>query len=144
MNRITRIAVALLVLLSTFSTGRAADQQPDATFKLTGGSVAAGVGYTWGHGTLHYNGTDYPFSISGLTLLDVGGERIDATGEVYNLSKPEDFAGNYSGVAAGAALIYGASSGVMENHSGVVVHVHTDATGADLKLSGDTMEVKLR
>ena len=144
MNPVSKGVVALGVLLSTFSFAQAAENQPDATFNLSAGSVAVGVGYEWGRGTLHYDGADYPFTISGLTVLDVGGGKIDATGEVYNLRKVEDFAGSYSGVDAGAALVYGGSAGVMENHGGVVIRVHSKATGADLKLSGNTMEVKLR
>ena len=144
MNLVSKSAVALAVLLSTFTLAQAADKSPDATFSLSGGAVAVGVGYEWGRGTLHYNGTDYPFTIKGLTLLDVGGEKIDATGEVYNLSKAEDFAGNYSGVDAGAAFVYGGTAGVMENHSGVVIHVRSNTTGAELKLSGNTMKVKLQ
>ena len=48
---------------------------------------------------------NYSFSISGLNVLALTGAKIAAAGEVYHLSKPEDFAGNYSGVAAGAALV---------------------------------------
>jgi hypothetical protein len=54
-----------------------------------------------------------------------------------------DFAGNYNGVSAGVALVYGASSGVLENHSGVVIRLHAKTTGAELKLAGDAFEVKL-
>jgi hypothetical protein len=107
-------------------------------------SIDVVVGYQWGEGTLHYQGSDYPFSVSGLNVLAVGGTKIAATGEVYHLSKPEDFAGNYSGVAAGAALVEGGSTGVMQNHTGVVIRVHEQSSGAELKLSGNTMEVKLR
>jgi hypothetical protein len=32
----------------------AEDAQPDATLTLKGGSVAAGIGYTWGNGELEY------------------------------------------------------------------------------------------
>jgi hypothetical protein len=144
LNRVTASKIALAVLLSCFSLSRAADKTPDATFDLSATSIAAGVGYEWGEGTLHYQGGDYPFSVSGLTVLALGGARIAATGEVYHLSKPEDFAGNYSGVAAGAALVEGGSTGVMQNHSGVVIHVREQTSGVDLKVSGNTMEVKLR
>lgn len=59
------------------------------------------------------------------------------------MNKVEDFAGNYNGVSAGAALVYGASSGVLENHSGVVIRLHAKTSGGDLKLAGDAFEVKL-
>ncbi|HMK86401.1 MAG TPA: hypothetical protein VK437_10620, partial [Steroidobacteraceae bacterium] len=43
------------------------DSSPDATLKLHGGSVAAGIGYVWGHGTLSYQGNEHKFSISGVS-----------------------------------------------------------------------------
>ncbi len=143
MNRAIKTTLAAAVFLSSLSLAQAADKTPDATIDLTGGAAAVGVGYEWGSGTLHYNGTDYAFSIKGVSLFDLGGKKIDATGDVYNLSKVEDFAGNYNGVSAGAALVYGGSSGVMENHSGVVIRLRAKTTGAELKLAGDAFEVKL-
>ena len=144
MNRNFKLAVAIAAFVSGVNLAPAADKIPDATLDLSGGTVAAGVGYTWGRGTLHYRGRDYPFSVNGLTLINVGAEKVEATAEVYNLSKLEDFAGSYSGVAAGAALVYGASTGVMENSNGVVIRVHAASTGADLQLAGNAVEVKLR
>ncbi|PWT73217.1 MAG: hypothetical protein C5B46_05725 [Proteobacteria bacterium] len=142
MLRLASIAATAALVLSGYV--HAADKTPVATFDLTGGSVAAGVGYTWAKGTLHYNGGDYPFAVSGLTVLDVGAQKIDASGEVYDLVAVEDFAGSYSGVGAGAALVYGASTGVMENHKGVVIRVHSTTAGADLNLSGNTIDLKLQ
>jgi len=144
MNRITKLTVAGAVLLSSFILAQAADKKPDATFDLSGSAVAVGVGYEWGSGTLHYNGANHPFTIQGLSILNVGGKKIEATGEVYNLGKLEDFAGKYSGLSAGAALVYGASSGVMQNNSGVVIRLRAKTTGAEVKLAGDIIEVKLR
>src|SRR3954468_23647773 len=88
----------------------AAQQQQatsDGTVDFTGASAAVGVGYTWGSGTLHYKGKDYPFSASGLTLADIGGGTNVVTGEVYKLSNVSDFAGNYSVAQSGAALVGG-------------------------------------
>jgi hypothetical protein len=144
MNRNLKLVVAVAAFLSCVNLAPAAEKIPDATVDLTGGTVAAGVGYTWGRGTLHYKGRDYPFSADGLTLINVGAERVEATAEVYNLTKVEDFTGSYSGVAAGAALVYGASSGVMQNSNGVVIRLHAQSTGADLQLAGNTVDVKLR
>jgi hypothetical protein len=66
---------------------------------LKGGSVAVGVGYTWGHGELTYQETSHPLSISGVSVVDVGATDFTATGKVYKLTQLCDFAGNY--VAAG-------------------------------------------
>ena len=41
---------------------------PDGTIELSGGKVAAGVGYSWGSGTLFFHGKRYPLNVSGLSL----------------------------------------------------------------------------
>jgi hypothetical protein len=53
--RTMSMSIAIATLGFVLSVASAADQ-PDATLKLSGGSVAAGVGYTWGGGTLTYKG----------------------------------------------------------------------------------------
>ncbi len=47
---------------------------PSGYVWYSGGSVALGIGYTWGHGTL-CNSKDqkqYPFKLSGVSVADVG------------------------------------------------------------------------
>src|SRR5271157_5576351 len=70
---------------------------PSGYFWFSGGSVALGIGYTWGHGTLYYSKEDkqYPFKLSGISVADVGAAGLDAQGEVYNLTSPKDLAGHY-------------------------------------------------
>jgi hypothetical protein len=47
-------------------------QVPDGVIELSGGSVAAGIGFSWGSGTLIFQGKRYPLKISGFTLASVG------------------------------------------------------------------------
>jgi hypothetical protein len=70
---------------------------PSAYVWLSGGSVAIGTGYNWGHGTLYYSKDQkqYKFKLSGVSIADVGGAGITAEGEVYNLVTPSDLSGNY-------------------------------------------------
>src|ERR1700678_4706545 len=78
---------------------------PSGHVWLSGGSVAIGIGYSWGHGTL-YNSKDqkeYKFKISGVSVADVGAAGIPAEGEVYNLTTPAAPAANTSAARAGAA-----------------------------------------
>src|SRR3984893_14581113 len=75
---------------------------PSGYVWLRGGTVAAGIGYSWGHGTL-YNSKDqkqYKFKISGVSVADVGAAGLNAEGEVYNLASPADLSGNYSAVTS--------------------------------------------
>jgi hypothetical protein len=45
---------------------------PSATVSLSGGAVAVGVGYVWGHGTLDFTGKHYAFKLKGISVVDVG------------------------------------------------------------------------
>src|SRR3984893_3123282 len=84
---------------------------PSAYVWLSGGSVAVGIGYTWGHGTLYYSKDqkEYKFKLSGVSVADVGAAGITAEGEVYNLTSPADLSGNFSAVTAGLTVIEGGS-----------------------------------
>src|SRR5512144_1781849 len=98
MNALITIAALSMVL----SVAQAEEQKPDATIKLSGGSVAAGLGVSWGSGTLTYQGKDCPISVTGISVGDVGITKLDASGSVYDLKKIDDFDGNYTAAAAGA------------------------------------------
>jgi hypothetical protein len=144
MNRTTlkaATAAATILLASTLSF--AADPAPDATVDFSGGSVAAGVGYTWGSGTLHYQGKDYRFRLKGLSIPAVGAEHIQASGEVFKLAKLSDFSGNYTAVSAGATVAGGASVAEMKNQNGAVIVLHSTTQGLDLNLSLDGVSIQL-
>jgi hypothetical protein len=55
MNNVKRIGILLLVLCLMAGFAQAASK-PDATLRLSGRSVAAGLGVSWGDGTLTYKG----------------------------------------------------------------------------------------
>jgi hypothetical protein len=119
---------------------------PSAYMWLNGGSVAVGIGYTWGHGTL-YNSKDqkeYKFKLSGVSVADIGGAGITAEGEVYNLASPEDLVGNYSGVTAGLTIIEGGSVAYLKNDNGVVIKLHSQTGGLRFNLSANGMHITLQ
>src|SRR5258706_1799878 len=114
------ITAACLAILPTASFAAAATE-PDATIELKEGSVAAGIGFTWGKGTLHYQGRSIPVTVKGLSVASIGAGSITASGDVYHLANLSDFDGNYTAVSAGAALAGGGSVAAMENSNGVVI-----------------------
>src|SRR2546428_11090542 len=65
----------------------AAKEKPAATLKLSGKSVAAGGGISWGKGTLNYKGEEHPFSIGGPSVGDVGGASKHAARQRHHLKK---------------------------------------------------------
>jgi hypothetical protein len=119
---------------------------PSAYVWLSGGSVAVGIGYTWGHGTL-YNSKDqkeYKFKLSGVSVADVGGAGITAEGEVYNLTTPADLNGDYSAVTAGVTVIEGGSVAYLKNDKGVVIKLHSQTGGLRFNLSANGMRITLQ
>ena len=103
MNNIKKIGLLLLAsgMLTGFTRAASKEGKPDATLRLSGGSLAAGIGFSWGKGTLTYKGKDYPVSVNGLSLGKVGITGSSAYGEVYNLKKLQDFNGHYHAGGAG-------------------------------------------
>jgi hypothetical protein len=119
---------------------------PSGYVWLSGGVVAIGIGYSWGHGTL-YDSKDqkqYKFKISGVSVADVGAAGISAEGEVYNLSAPADIAGNYTAVTAGVTVIEGGSVAYLKNEKGVVIVLHSQTGGVRFNLSANGMHVTLQ
>jgi hypothetical protein len=117
---------------------------PDATLELSGGSVAAGIGYTWGGGTLTYNGKTYPVELSGLSIADVGASKIEASGKVYHLGKLADFDGNYTAATAGITIAGGGSATAMQNQNGVVINILSTTQGLKFALAASGMSLKIK
>src|SRR5580692_9546702 len=118
---------------------------PSAYVWLSGGSVAIGIGYSWGHGTLYYSKDQkqYKFKISGVSVADVGAAGINAEGEVYNLADPADLSGNYSAVTAGVTIVEGGSLAYLKNDKGVVIKLHSQTGGLRFNLSTSGMKITL-
>ena len=136
--------IALATLSLTGNLASAAEQtKPDATIEFSGGSVAVGIGFTWGGGDLKFNGKTYKIKIDGLSAGEVGGNKISAKGKVYNLKQIEDIEGIFLSGAAGGSLVGGGTKAVMKNDKGVEIRLETTAKGASLKLAAEGVKVSL-
>lgn len=137
-------AAAVIATLGAAPMASAQDAAASGTLTFSGGSVAAGVGYTWGHGVLTYNNQKYPFTVEGLSVVDVGVADIEGAGEVYNLKSPADFSGDYVSAGVGATLAGGGSVAALENQNGVIIHFHSTTQGLKLNLSPSGVSVRLK
>jgi hypothetical protein len=137
---LTLVVVTALVLGGV--TAWAAD---DTTGKVSieSTSVGAGVGFTWGDGTLEYRGERYPFTITGLSIGDVGVAKVFAKGEVYNLKRVEDFAGVFMAAVAAATLGGGAGAAAMQNQNDVSMVWTATSQGLSFSLAQAGVSVKL-
>ena len=131
-------AVSLLVGLAL-----AQAKKPDATLTLSEGSVAVGIGWTWGKGTLAYQGKNYPVKVQGLSVGEVGVTSATAAGDVYNLKKLADFDGNFVAGGAGATIGGGAGVTAMKNQNGVVIEMKSTTQGANLKLAAEGLKLSV-
>src|SRR5215472_5937097 len=98
--------ITALGLLFVTTAGFAQEQAnaPDATIRISGGSVALGLGYAWGDGVLTYKGKEYRFRVKGLSAGAVGASGVDRTGDVYHLRDIAALPGIYAGFAAAATV----------------------------------------
>ena len=136
------VAVGSLVSL-LLGLALAQEKKPDATLQLSEGTVAVGIGFSWGKGTLTYKGKDYPVKVTGLSVGEVGVNRATAVGNVFNLKNLADFDGNY--VAGGAEATVGGGAGMtaMKNQNGVVIELKSTTQGASLKLAAEGLKLSV-
>ena len=135
------LGVAFLVAASG-----TAPAQSDTSGKVTleSKSVAVGVGVSWGDGALEYRGKKYPFTVEGLSVLDLGVAKVSARGEVKNLKKLDDFGGTYALVGAGAGAGGGAGAALLKNQNGVEMALTATGQGVKLSVAQGGVGVKLK
>ena len=122
-------------------TGVSAPPPPYVTMENT--SLAAGIGLSWGDGTLLFEGQRYGFSVKGVSLVDLGFSKGTMKGSVANLTDLSDFAGQYIAVEASAAAGIGASALTMRNQHGVVISLRSKLEGAQLQLGPEGFSIAL-
>lgn len=116
---------------------------PDATLRIEQTSVALGIGYQWGRGTLSFQRRTYSFKIDGLAVNAIGASRSEAIGYVYNLKSVGDFAGTYTAIEAGGAVGGGKGITSMKNSSGVRITLHTTSQGIEAKAAPEGVKITL-
>jgi hypothetical protein len=149
MKNVKKIAALLLILgvMTGFTQAATHHSNPDATLRFSGGSFAAGIGFSWGSGTLTYKGKSYPVKVKGLSVGKVGVTSASAYGEVFNLKHLQDFNGHYNvsgagmrGVTAGG----GRKTTTMTNQTGVIVALSSSQKGVDVNATGGGVDMQLQ
>jgi hypothetical protein len=149
MKNVKEIAVLLSILSVMTGFTQAATHQsgPDATLRFSGGSFAAGIGFSWGSGTLTYKGKNYPVKVKGLSVGKVGITSSSAYGEVFNLKHLHDFNGHYDVGARGTrgvTLGTGKSGTLMTNQAGVIVRISSTQQGVNVNATGGGVDMQLQ
>ena len=149
MNNVKKIVVLVLTLsaMTGFAIAASHEGKSDATLRFSGGSFAAGIGFSWGSGTLTYKGKSYPVKVKGLSVGKVGITKASAFGKVYNLKHLQDFNGHYNVGAAGTrgvTLGAGRSGTIMSNQAGVIVRVSSTQNGVAVNATGGGVDMQLK
>jgi hypothetical protein len=137
-----RALIGLAVLVSTVTPAWAVDDTIGKV-SIETMTVGAGLGVTWGNGVLEYRGQQYPFTVTGFSIGDVGAAKTVAKGEVYNLRSAEDFAGMFMAAAAGATLGGGAGAAAMKNQNQVDMVWTATNQGLSMSLAQGGLKVTL-
>lgn len=138
-------AVAISLAWAPPQAVAATRAEPSATARLTGDSMALGVGYGWGRGVLFFNGRRTPFTVTGVTLVGAGADRLDGEAEVYNLRRLEDFPGLYAVAGrSGSFVAIGGGTAVLRNAKGVEIRLRTRSKGLKIALAAGGVNIALR
>jgi hypothetical protein len=135
-------SITLLLIVGCASTMTAPSTPPSATVSIREWSAAYYGSVATGKGTLNYNGRHH-FTISGLGAGGAGGQKISASGKVYNLNKLSDFSGTYRGVSSGLTLIEGKMHAKLTNGNGVTMYLAGETEGLASSIGAQAFEVRL-
>ena len=144
-----RILCSLAAVVMFFGLVYSVAAQPESpyiigTVTLQSTQVAAGVGVTWGGGTLMFKNKSYNFKIQGLNAGAVGISKISAKGDVYNMKNVSEFPGHYAIAQAGIAFIKGEKGLIMRNEKGVVINLKALQKGVNLSLGAGGMTITMK
>jgi hypothetical protein len=103
------------------------------TVRVTVAKAGFVVGAGGGRGTLSYRHRLYPFTVQGLSLGLTAGASINRlVGRASYINKLDDFAGTYSAVGTGGALVGGLGGVQLRNGKGVVINLQGAKGGIEV------------
>ena len=138
--RVAAIAFFAVVIPTTSSFAQASGY---VRVKFVKASLMLGAG--GGNGVLTYRGRNYPFSVSGVSLgVTAGGSVSRLEGWASGIRQVSDFAGSYSSVGAGGALVGGAGGVRLGNDKGVVIALRGPKAGMEFAANISRIAISLK
>ena len=143
--RARSVRLAAIVLFGLVVSATPSLAQAPGYVRVTFVKAGLMLGAGGGNGVLTYRGRDYPFSVSGLSLgVAAGGSVSRLKGWASGIRQVSDFAGTYSAVGAGGALVGGAGGIQLGNEKGVRITLQGTRAGLEFaaNLSGIRIALK--
>ncbi|MGY3605116.1 MULTISPECIES: hypothetical protein [unclassified Bradyrhizobium] len=139
------IRLAVIALLAFVFPVTSSQAQAPGYVRVNFAKAGLLVGAGGGTGVLTYRGRNYPFRVSGLSLGVTAGASVSRLeGWASGIADVTDFAGTYSAVGAGGALVGGAGGVNLRNEKGVVLILKGPKAGMEFaaNLSGLRISMK--
>ena len=134
--------VALLTGAAGFSTPSLAETG-QVSVVFTKGGLIVGVG--GGEGVLTYRGTQYPFTVAGMSIgFTVVASTTRFAGRALNLRGPASIEGTYSAIGAGGAVAAGAGGVQLQNANGVILQLSGPKVGAEVSAAVGGVTIRLK
>lgn len=105
-------------------------------------AVSVGIGVSWGTGILTFQNENHPFRVRGLGMVGVGGNKVRATGTVFNLDRLEEFPGTWAEIDSAAVLGRSASGGISLSNGKVHMILSGERKGAKLAAGGGVVTIR--
>ncbi|MGY4625644.1 hypothetical protein [Bradyrhizobium sp. USDA 4486] len=138
-----RIALLLLALGVAVPTPSLAQAAGHVRAKIVKAGLLVGGGA--GGGVLTYRGKTYPFRISGLSFGITAGATVGRfDGWASGIRDVGDFAGTYSSVGGGFALVGGVNGVHLRNEKGVTIVLQGPKAGLELAANISQITIALR
>lgn len=138
-----RWAMAVMCAFAVPMASSLAQAPGHLQIKMVKAGLVAGGGS--GKGVLTYRGRDYPFRVTGVSVgLTVGASISRLEGWVTGIHELSDFAGTYTSVGGGGALVGGAGSVHLKNENGAVIELRGPRTGMEFAANLSRIKISLK
>jgi hypothetical protein len=128
-----RLSWVILTALVAAVGGTAPSHAITGAVRVTVAKAGFVVGAGGGRGTLSFRHRVYPFTVQGLSLgLTAGASINKLVGRADYINELGDFAGTYSVVGAGSALIAGVGVVQLKNDKGVIITLQGPKGGLEV------------
>jgi hypothetical protein len=139
------IRLAVIALFAVLLTATSSLAQAPGYVRVTFVKAALIAGAGGGHGVLTYRGRDYPFRVSGLSLgVTAGASVTRLEGRASGIRQVSDFAGTYSSVGGGGALVGGVGGVHLANEKGVTIDLQGLKAGMEFAANLSSIIISLK
>jgi hypothetical protein len=139
------VGLAAIVLLAVVMPVPPAVAQASGHLRVKFAKAGLLVGGGAGSGVLTYRGRDFPFSVSGISFGITAGATVSRLdGWASGIRDVSDFAGRYSSVGGGAALVGGINGVHLRNDKGVVIVLQGPKAGLEFAANLSEITISLK